>query len=255
MVNECCEIISIQTPTSYTFTINSFSTFETCLDCINQDHYFWVGEDCTYGNQYVITTTVGFGIGDFVKTQYGTSDFGCYVLSYVYNYTQHYGLESRNSITNQSYVDCDDCGLNNRVGVSVISCELNVASYVNIPLNSWYALAGYNEVFEGLIISDYQGNCYRVINTCPINVNGNNLDVQHIFTSCSVCYDFYHPIIHVNQYYETIIVGYVPGSGDTVGEIVEFNTPHPIWTDGNDTRRTLIQKNAITLGGLNGLNN
>ena len=105
-----------------------------------------------------------------------------------------------------------------------------------------------------LYITPYLSEVDRVINSCPIGVNGNNLDVQHIFTSCSVCYDFYHPIIHVNQYYETIIVGAVNGPGDQ-SQIVTFGVPHPIWTDGNDTRRTLIQDNAITLGGFNGLNN
>jgi hypothetical protein len=104
------------------------------------------------------------------------------------------------------------------------------------------------------MLSDYQGNCYRVINTCPINVVGNNLDVQHIFTSCQVCYDYYHPVIHANQNYETVIVGYLPGSGNTVGGIVTFNTPHPIWS-GSDTRITIIQDNSVTLGGFNGLNN
>ena len=44
----------------------------------------------------------------------------------------------------------------------------------------------------------------------------------------------------------------VPSDGG--GQVVTFNTPHPIWTDG-DTRRTIIQDNAVTLGGFNGLNN
>lgn len=178
----------------------------------------------------------------------------CYELNDVYDYGLYGNINSYNSLTTNSYSTCDTCKETVRIGVSVTPCGTNEVSYVNIPLNAWYALAGYSELFEGLIISDYQGNCYTVINTCPLNVNGNNLDVQHIFTNCSVCYDFYNPIIHVNQYYETIIVGVVNGPGDD-SQIVTFNTPHPIWTDGSDTRRTLIQDNAVTLGGFNGLNN
>jgi hypothetical protein len=255
--NECCEITGFEPPTNYTWAVSSLETFDTCSDCLSPTyHYVWYGTYCDgILGGIAVTTTVGFGVGDFVKIKNGNSDYLCVELIDVYDYGLYGPLNSYNSLTTESYSNCDECNGTVRIGVSVLSCETNEASYVNIPLNAWYAVAGYSEVFEGLIISDYQGNCYRVINTCPIGVNGNNLDVQHIFTSCSVCYDFYHPIIHVNQYYETIIVGYVPGSGDTVGEIVEFNTPHPIWTDGNDTRRTLIQKNAITLGGLNGLNN
>ena len=255
--NECQQIVSSEAPTNYTWAISSLSTFDTCLDCTGStEHYVWYGTECgSIGDSVAITTGVGFGVGDIVKVRQGDFDFLCYELNDVYNYGVYGPLNSYNSLTTESYSTCDECKGTVRIGVSVLSCETNEASYVNIPLNAWYAVAGYSQVFEGLIISDYQGNCYRVINTCPINVNGNNLDVQHIFTSCSVCYDYYHPVIHVNQNYETIIVGYLPGSGDTVGEIVTFNTPHPIWTDGGDTRRVLIQDNAITLGGFNGLNN
>ena len=254
--NECQQIVSSEAPTNYTWAISSLSTFDTCLDCTGStEHYVWYGTECgSIGDSVAITTGVGFGVGDIVKVRQGDFDFLCYELNDVYNYGVHGPLNSYNSLTTESYSTCDECKGTVRIGVSVLSCETNGASYVNIPLNAWYAVAGYSQVFEGLILSDYQGNCYRVINTCPINVNGNNLDVQHIFTSCSVCYDFYHPVIHVNQYYEAIIVGVVNGPGDE-SQIVTFNTPHPIWTDGDDTRRTLIQDNAITLGGFNGLNN
>jgi hypothetical protein len=250
IINECCEITSSEAPSSGAYTLYSLNTFETCLDCINQDHYVWYGTECEFGEGVAVTTSVGFGVGDIVKVKYGESDYLCYELNDVYDYGLYGNIGSYNSLTTNSYSTCDTCKDTVRLGVSVTPCGTNEASYVNIPLNAWYALAGYSEVFEGLIISDYQGNCYTVINTCPINVVGNNLDVEHIFTNCSVCYDFYHPIIHVNQYYETIIVG--PDGG---GQVVTFNTPHPIWTDGSDTRRTLIQDNAITLGGFNGLNN
>lgn len=255
IINECCEITGSETPTTSTYTLYSLDTFDTCLDCINQDHYVWYGTECVFAsNNDVITTGIGFGIGDIVKVKRGDSDYLCYELTDVYNYRSYGNIGSYNSLTTESYSTCETCKDTARLGVSVISCDTNEVTYVNIQLNAWYALAGYGELFEGLIISDYQGNCYRVINTCPINVNGSNLDVQHMFTSCSVCYDYYHPVIHVNQYYETIIVGAVNGPGDE-SQVVTFNTPHPIWTDGSDTRITLIQDNAVTLGGFNGLNN
>lgn len=254
--NECQQIVGSEPPTNYTWAISSLSTFDTCLDCTGStEHYVWYGTDCDgVLGDVVVTTGVGFGVGDIVKIKQGDFDFLCYELNDVYNYGVHGPLNSYNSLTTESYSTCDECKGTVRIGVSVLSCETNEVSYVNIPLNAWYAVAGYSQVFEGLIISDYQGNCYRVINSCPINVNGNNLDVQHIFTSCSVCYDYYHPVIHVNQNYETIIVGVVNGPGDE-SQIVTFGVPHPIWTDGGDTRRELIQDNAITLGGFNGLNN
>jgi len=257
ITNECCEIISIEVPSSYRFAIPSLSTFDSCLECTGSDnHYVWYGMDCDQKiGGIAVTTGVGFAIGDIVKVKRGDSDFVCVELIDVYNYGVYNVLDSYNSLTTESYSTCDECKGSVRIGISVLSCETNEAAYVNIPLNTWYAVAGYSEVFEGLILSDYDGNCYKVINTCPINAGGGNLDVQHIFTSCSVCYDFYHPIIHANQYYETVVVGYLPGSGYTDGEIVTYNTPHPIWTDGSDTRRTVIQDNAVAMGGFNGLNN
>lgn len=254
--NECCEIISTEPPNEYTAAVSSLETFDNCIDCLSQtEHFVWYGVECDIsGEQAAITTTVGFGVGDFVKVRIGDSDFLCYELVDVYDYGVYGPMDSYNSLTTESYSTCDDCKSTARIGVSVLSCETNVVSYINIPLNTWYAVAGYSEVFEGLILSDYQGNCYRVINSCPINAGGGNLDIQHIFTSCSVCYNYFHPVIHVNQNYETIITGVVNGPGDE-SQIVTFGVPHPIWTDGGDTRRTLIQDNAITLGGFNGLNN
>jgi hypothetical protein len=53
--------------------------------------------------------------------------------------------------------------------------------------------------------------------------------------------------------YTTTVVGYVPGTGDTVGTVVTFNTPTPVWS--NTTGGTIYECNAVTLGGFNGLNN
>jgi len=48
------------------------------------------------------------------------------------------------------------------------------------------------------------------------------------------------------------LVGYVPGTGETVGAVVTFNTPTPDWTDANN--QTALQCTAVALGGFNGLN-
>ena len=53
--------------------------------------------------------------------------------------------------------------------------------------------------------------------------------------------------------YTTTVVGYVPGTGDTVGTVVTFNTPTP--EGSNTTGGTISECNAVTLGGFNGLNN
>jgi hypothetical protein len=58
--------------------------------------------------------------------------------------------------------------------------------------------------------------------------------------------------LSANTNYETIVTGYLPGTGDTVGSIVTFDTPHPIYSNGEN--KEIIQMNAVTIGGFNGLN-
>lgn len=58
------------------------------------------------------------------------------------------------------------------------------------------------------------------------------------------------------SYYTVNLVGYVPGTGNTVGSVVTFNTPKPVWTDTDYTSpsQVALQCNAVALGGFNGLN-
>jgi|APGre2960657373_1045057.scaffolds.fasta_scaffold43425_2 hypothetical protein len=58
------------------------------------------------------------------------------------------------------------------------------------------------------------------------------------------------------SYYTAVLTGYVPGTGQTVGEIVTWDLPHPVWTtEDEETTVIAIQCQSFTLGGFNGLNN
>jgi hypothetical protein len=61
------------------------------------------------------------------------------------------------------------------------------------------------------------------------------------------------PTTACTSYYTTRIVGFLPGSGDSAGNVVTFATPTPQWS--NTTGGTINQCNAVTIGGFNGLNN
>ena len=54
------------------------------------------------------------------------------------------------------------------------------------------------------------------------------------------------------SYNTTVLVGYVPVSGNTVGSVVTLKTPTPVWTDENSN--ISLQCNAVTIGGFSGLN-
>ena len=77
-----------------------------------------------------------------------------------------------------------------------------------------------------------------------------------VFTDCEDCninnntFDFESPR---SAYTEQIICVQVCDgiSGSTI--VVAVNPPHPVWTDNYGTEVT--QLNAVTLGGVNGLNN
>jgi hypothetical protein len=77
-----------------------------------------------------------------------------------------------------------------------------------------------------------------------------------VFTGCEDCnndnniFDYQSPR---SAYTEQIICVQVCDdmSGSTV--VVAVNPPHPVWTDNYGTE--VIQLNAVTLGGVNGLNN
>jgi hypothetical protein len=53
--------------------------------------------------------------------------------------------------------------------------------------------------------------------------------------------------------YTVDLVGYLPGTGQTVGSIVTFDTPPPVWT--SETGEVVLQCQSVALGGFNGLNN
>ena len=52
--------------------------------------------------------------------------------------------------------------------------------------------------------------------------------------------------------YTVNLVGYVPGTGLTAGNVVTFNTPKPVWTDSDEV--IALQCSAGAIGGFNGLN-
>lgn len=55
-----------------------------------------------------------------------------------------------------------------------------------------------------------------------------------------------------DNYYATVITGYLPGTGETVGTIVTYTAPPAEWTDSDFAQAK--QCNTVSLGGFNGLN-
>ena len=87
----------------------------------------------------------------------------------------------------------------------------------------------------------------------PISSAPSSYTAITIFDSCYECTTLFDYESPRSAYTEQIICVQVCDdiSGSTV--VVAVNPPHPVWTDNYGTEVT--QLNAVTLGGVNGLNN
>ena len=74
-----------------------------------------------------------------------------------------------------------------------------------------------------------------------------------IFDSCYECTTLFDYESPRSAYTEQIICVQVCDDIDGSTVVVAVNPPHPVWTDNYGTEVT--QLNAVTLGGVNGLNN
>ena len=139
------------------------------------------------------------------------------------------------------YNDCLECLQNNNWSYSVISCDIpglggpvSATLFNQDPLNKFYNLCASDFEFDGCLCFQVTGITSSVF-PYPFIIDGP-------YEDCS-CQE---PPRSANT--ETIICETCDG-GQTVFEVTP---PHPVWTDGKGTNVT--QMNAVTLGGMFGLN-
>jgi hypothetical protein len=166
--------------------------------------------------------------------------------------------------TTDTYSSCYDCLVNNFTIVSGYFCDnvditpvfpISAFGFIPVPGQVIYAEIEYNDrgdfttyttcfyvneviqVSETTYIDDYESNFsnlnqiifnnFSIENGCNECLNGFSAGTES--TACNICWD---------------------GSGYTASVV---SVPHPTWTNGQG--QAVIQLNAITLGGPNGLNN
>jgi hypothetical protein len=248
-LDDCVEITGFSNTGSANFTILSFEVFDNCTSCLNNgDFYVWLTEECSTLTTYVVVlNSNSFNIGDYVKVLRGSTEFQCHRLiePYVYNNT-NYTTYLSNSVT--PFSDCETCNSGTLIGVSIDKCSGGGQQFVNIPITTWNQMAYIDS--QSIFVLEQYGQCYGLLNTCPLEPNYTTIYPIETYYNCSTCLDD-NTRFPRSANTEYNICQEVCTSGGTT--TISVTPPHPVWTDGYGTEVT--QLNMITLGGINGLNN
>jgi hypothetical protein len=253
----CVEVLGQTNNTSFDYQINSFSAFTGCSECeiYSENVEWWEAKNCNplIGDSDTISVITAFGLasGDIVKVNLGTTYLGCYELIDTLLPADDYS-PLYYSDTETPYSDCETCRNEVQIGLSIASCSNNEHSFVNVNLSDY-------ETIIGASVSDFPQQCIRIGDTCfyvvndcilTPSINYETVTINQFSFSCGFCTDGNLPR---SANTETIICEQVCISGGSGGyTVVQVVPPHPVWTDGYGTPVT--QMNAVTLGGMFGLN-
>lgn len=257
-LSACCEITSVQSITEDNFLTSteyiSMLHFENCGTCLGSDVEIFVCRDCGDLFEALLISSGGtHNVGDFVRSQYGNSDFIC--LEIVDVYTSDYGNEYQSFVSDGiNYSSCEECSSGATLGLTVINCDTLVPSQINVSLSEWSEIAGFPSSIPNGVISDSNGVCYQVVNACPIDNNNPPFEISNFYYNQSFCRASSQrgpepPRSAGTEYFECVICCDCGSTGSTVTQV---SPPHPVWTDGYGTQVT--QLNMVVLGGINGLN-
>ena len=253
-LSACCEITSIQSITEpgYLNTTEYLSMlhYEDCISCTGDSVEVFYCEDCTgFDSGILIAPSGQHSIGDFVRSQFGNSDFICYEIIDVYN------DQGGNSFVSDgnSYTSCDECSSGATLGLNIVNCDTLESLQVNVSLSEWVEISGFPNSLPNSVISDSNGTCYQVVNACPIDNNNPPFEISDFYYNQSFCRFLNQETSSARTAgtpYEACVICCPCGTGSTVTSV---STPHPVWTDNYGIEVT--QLSAIALGGINGLNN
>lgn len=249
-LSACCEITSIQSITEpgYLNTTEYLSMlhYEDCISCTGDSVEVFYCEDCNgFDSGILIAPSGQHSVGDFVRSQFGNSDFICYEIINVYN---NQGGNSFVSDGN-SYTSCDECSSGATLGLNIVNCDTLESLQVNVSLSEWSEISGFPNSLPNSVISDSNGTCYQVVNACPIDNNNPPFEISDFYYNQSFCRFLSQETRSARTSGIEVEVCIVLCDES----VVLVNPPHPVWTDNYGTEVT--QLSAITLGGINGLNN
>jgi hypothetical protein len=251
--DSCVQITSVSPGISDFNPYYSFKTFATCEECKSTTMERWEAIDCVTNRSFTVNMVSGSSINDIVHIKWGETDLVCVTLS---NLTDGIASFYSDGITHN---DCPTCSSTIELGLTLIGCTTGIESYVKVTSEVWQNIVGYSIPFTvGYpVISDANGNCYYVKNSCPITVQegAQSFTPQNYYFNCPQCAfdnqsDNQRMARSANTEYNACVI--CCDCGSTATTVNSVTTPHPVYTDGFGTPVT--QLNMVVLGGINGLN-
>jgi hypothetical protein len=252
----CCVVTDIRTDMDGEYDFYSLIHYPDCITCTGVTHESFYVYECNTGNEALLVGVSGtYTIGDFVRSNIGNSEFLCYEIIDQFTigqYTPGVVFESDNL---SSYTSCVECESGSTIGLTIINCGTLVESYVNVSLSTWIEISGFDGSLSRPCLSDSEGNCYVVTESCPIDNIYTNFEPSNFYVNCTQCRlsnqaRIEPPRSAGTEYFECVICCDCGSTGSTVTQV---SPPHPVWTDGYGTPVT--QLNMVALGGMFGLNN
>jgi hypothetical protein len=258
ILSACCEVTNIESITeTYFFGLTEFIStlhYQDCETCTGTTHQLFYCQSCDGFFDGILSSTGStYQIGDFVRAQWGNSDFLCFEIVDNYTFAQ-YGQTLSFESNSVVYSSCEECSSGATLGLTIINCDTLVPQQVNVSLNSWLEITGFPYGLPNQVISDSNGICYQVVNACPIdNVNPpfepSNFYINQLFCRLGESNRPLLPISAGTEYFACQVCC----PCESGGTITQVSVPHPTWTDGNGRAVTLLD--AVLIGGQNGLNN
>jgi len=258
ILSACCEVTNIESITeTYFFGLTDYIStlhYQDCETCTGTTHQLFYCQSCDGFFDGILSSTGStYQIGDFVRAQWGNSDFLCFEIVDNYTFAQ-YGQTLSFESNSVVYSSCEECSSGATLGLTIINCDTLVPQQVNVSLNSWLEITGFPNGLPNQVISDSNGICYQVVNACPIdNVNPpfepSNFYINQLFCRLGESNRPLPPISAGTEYFACQVCC----PCESGGTITQVSVPHPTWTDGNGRAVTLLD--AVLIGGQNGLNN
>jgi len=253
-LSACCVINSVQSITNQVDSTNYLSMlhYEDCPTCTGDTQEIFICYECISGSEYLLIAPQGqHSVGQFVRSQFGNSDWLCYEIVATYNGS---GTYSSSFVSNGvNYTSCNECSSGATIGLTLINCDTLQPSQVSVTLQQWVEINGYPFSLPSSVVSDANGNCYQIANDCPIDNVGPLFDIQNFYFNQAFCRadntDLPKTYSAGTEYKVCVICEDCCGSGTTSTSI---SVPHPTWTTPNGDAVVLLD--AVALGGMFGLN-
>jgi hypothetical protein len=248
----CCTVTNIRTDMDGDFNFFSLKSYSGCSDCDEVSYEVFTATGCDIPVTGLVVAEAGqYSVGDFVRSHWGNSNFLCFQIDSTYTVgagVEDFIFETEN---NPSFSSCTECTLGATVGLTLINCNTRVESYVNVSLETWSTISGLNSLPNPSVCDD-QGNCYVVVNSCPIDNVYEDFTPTNFYFDCTLCRVDNSDRTR-NSGTESLICEVCCDCGATGSTINQITPPHPVWSDGYGVQ--VRQLNMIVLGGPNGLNN